>query len=226
MGRRLFTAFRNSRFTLSAGSLLAALLLRLLARSVRVIFHRRHLVEPFWSRGEAVIYAFWHGRLLMMPFSASRARVAVLISQHRDGEYISRMMERLGLRSIRGSATRGGLKAFKEMIAAVREGSNIAITPDGPKGPARRVKSGVIELARLTGTAIIPLSFGAERRWILKSWDALLIPRPFTRGVFVWGEPLRVDPEADEGEITKMREILAERLDAITREADHFFSEG
>lgn len=163
---------------------------------------------------------FWHGRLLMMPFLYPGQPATILISQHRDGEYITRIAERLGFRVVRGSATRGGARAFKQLIHALRDGSNVAITPDGPKGPRQRAKSGVIELARLSGMPILPVAFGAWPRTILKSWDQFLVPCPFGRGVYVWGEPIYVPGNADTAAVEKFQSLLAERLDALVAEAD------
>lgn len=121
---------------------------------------------------------------------------------------------------VRGSATRGGARAFRQLIHALRDGSNAVITPDGPKGPRQRAKSGVIELARLSGMPILPVAFGAWPRTILKSWDQFLVPHPFGRGVYVWGEPIYVPGNADKAALEKFQSLLAERLDALVAEAD------
>jgi lysophospholipid acyltransferase (LPLAT)-like uncharacterized protein len=194
-----------------------------LHRLLRIAHVNRASPESCWSRGEQTIVAFWHGRLLMMPFVYPGKAAAILISQHRDGEYISRIAGVLGYHVIRGSATRGGVRAFKQMIRALKEGVNLVITPDGPKGPRGKVKSGVIELAKLTGAPIVPVTFSAARRRFLKSWDAFLLPLPFARAVYIWGEPIYVEPMATKEEVAKYQEILAERLDLLTMKADEFF---
>jgi hypothetical protein len=109
------------------------------------------------------------------------------------------------------------------MVRAIREGFHLVITPDGPKGPREKVKSGVIELAKLTGAPILPVTFSASRRRILKSWDAFLLPLPLSRAVYVWGEPIYVESTATKEEISKYQEILAERLDLLTMKADEYF---
>jgi len=159
----------------------------------------------------------------MMPFAYPGKPMATLISQHRDGEYISRIAEVFGSHVIRGSATRGGVRAFKQMILALKEGCNLVITPDGPRGPRAQVKSGAIELAKLTGAPIVPVSFSAVRRRFLKSWDAFLLPLPFCRAVYIWGEPIYVDATATREEVAKHQELLAARLDLLTMEADEYF---
>lgn len=217
---RTVVALRENPLVLRIVPWLAAGLLRGLYRLLRVIHVNPGYLEGCLARGERVIVAFWHGRLLMMPFLYPDQPRTILISQHRDGEYISRMARILGSRVIRGSATRGGIRAFKQMIRALREGFHLVIAPDGPKGPREKVKSGVIELAKLTGAPIVPVSFSASRRRILKSWDAFLLPLPFSRAVYVWGEPIYVESTATKQEVSKYQEILAERLDLLSMQAD------
>lgn len=213
-------AVRDRRFCLTLGPWIARLLMRVLAVSLRRMDIGREHPESCWARGEPGIVAFWHGRLLMMPFLYPGQSGTILISRHRDGEYITRIAERLGFRVVRGSATRGGAGGFRQLLQTLRHGSNVVITPDGPKGPRQRAKSGVVELARLSGRPILPVAFGAFPRTILKSWDRFLIPHPFGRGVYVWGEPIVVPGDADKAAVEKFQSLLAERLDALVVEAD------
>jgi lysophospholipid acyltransferase (LPLAT)-like uncharacterized protein len=199
---------------------IASLLMRAGAASLRRTDIGRQHPEACWARGERIIVAFWHGRLLMMPFGYPGQTATILISQHRDGEYITRIAQWLGYTVVRGSATRGGARAFKQLLQCLRESSNLAITPDGPKGPRQQVKSGVIELSRLSGMPILPVAFGACPRTILKSWDQFLVPHPFARAVYVWGEPIYVPGDADKEAVEKLQSVLAERLDALIAEAD------
>ncbi len=220
---RAVAALREHRLILNIMPRLAVALMRCVYRLFWIVHVNRGYPESCWARGERIIFAFWHGRLLMMPFAYPGKPVAILISQHRDGEYISRIATIFGARVIRGSATRGGIRAFKQMIRAFKEGLNLAITPDGPKGPRAQVKSGVIELAKLTGSPIVPVSFSAGRRRFLRSWDAFLLPLPFCRAVYIWGEPIYVDRTATKEEVAKHQELLAARLDLLTMEADEYF---
>lgn len=202
---------------------LAAGLMRCLFRLLRVVHVDRAYPERCWARGERIIIAFWHGRLLMMPFAYPGTPSALLISQHLDGEYLSRIATRFGFEVVRGSATRGGMRAVKQMIRAIRERLNLAIAPDGPKGPRAKVKSGVIEMARLTGAPIVPVSFSASRRRLLKSWDAFLVPVPFSRAVYIWGEPMYVPRTATKDEVAQYQEALEARLNLLTMKADNYF---
>ncbi|MBI4735575.1 MAG: lysophospholipid acyltransferase family protein [candidate division NC10 bacterium] len=211
---------RDWPISLTLGPWLASHLMRIGMATLRRSDVGRQHPEACWARGERIVVAFWHGRLLMMPFASPGLRATVLISQHRDGEYITRIAERLGFTVVRGSATRGGAHAFKQLLRSLRHGSHVGITPDGPKGPRQRVKSGVVELARLSGMPILPVAFGAWPRTILKSWDQFLVPYPFSRGVYVWGEPIYVPADADKAAVEKFQSLLAERLDALVAEAD------
>lgn len=217
------TTLREHRLVLQVVPRIAAWLMIGLYRLLRIVHVNRGSPGSCWAKGERIIFAFWHGRLLMMPFAYPGKPLATLISQHRDGEYISRIAVVFGSRVIRGSATRGGVRAFKQMILALKEGFNLVITPDGPRGPRAKVKSGVIELAKLTGAPIVPVTFSAARRRFLKSWDAFLIPLPFSRAVYVWGDPMYVEPMATKEEVAKYQDILAERLDLLTMKADEYF---
>jgi len=226
MGRsrisRAVRRLREHRLVLQVVPRIAVWLMIGLYRLLRIVHVNTGYPESCLARGERVICAFWHGRLLMMPFAYPGQRVVILISQHRDGEYISRIARALGFQVIRGSATRGGVRALRQIIRALKEGLNLVITPDGPKGPRAKVKSGVIEIARLTGAPIVPVSFSAVRRRFLKSWDAFLLPLPFSRAVYIWGEPIYVEPMATKEEVAKYQDILAERLDLLTMKADEY----
>jgi len=220
---RAVRRLREHRLVLQVVPRIAVWLMIGLYRLLRIVHVNTGYPESCLARGERVICAFWHGRLLMMPFAYPGQRVVILISQHRDGEYISRIARALGFQVIRGSATRGGVRALRQIIRALKEGLNLVITPDGPKGPRAKVKSGVIEIARLTGAPIVPVSFSAVRRRFLKSWDAFLLPLPFSRAVYIWGEPIYVEPMATREEVAKYQDILAERLDLLTMQADEYF---
>jgi lysophospholipid acyltransferase (LPLAT)-like uncharacterized protein len=138
--------------------------------------------EPFraiWERGENVIVCFWHGRLLMMPFANKRGKGKVLISRHRDGEFIARVMGYFHLGAIRGSYRKGTVSSLREIIHDLRDGFDVAITPDGPKGPRFKVKGGIVELAKLTGKPIVPLTYGAGKKKLSIPGTGSLFPVPF-----------------------------------------------
>jgi lysophospholipid acyltransferase (LPLAT)-like uncharacterized protein len=134
-------------------------------RSTSAIRHvNSNAAFNLWDKGENSIVCFWHGRLLMMPFANRRGKGKVLISRHRDGEFIARVIKYFHLGTIRGSYRKGSVSSLREIIADLNEGYDVAITPDGPKGPRYQVKQGIVELAKLTGRAIIPITYSASKK--------------------------------------------------------------
>jgi lysophospholipid acyltransferase (LPLAT)-like uncharacterized protein len=176
------------------------------------------------AAGDRFILAFWHCKLLLMQYALRGRRVTALISQHGDGELIARTMARFGHRAARGSSTRGGAAALREGIRVARAGGSLAITPDGPKGPARIVKPGVIELARATGLPILPASLAYAHAWRLASWDRFEVPLPFSRAVIAFGEPLTCPREAGEARRETLRRALEERLALLTADCERALS--
>ena len=171
--------------------------------------------------GQPFVVAFWHGRLIMMAFSWKRCDlVNMLISGHRDGQLVSGMMSHFGSKTVFGSSTRGGAAAFIQLARLLRSGEIVGITPDGPKGPRMRANDGVIALAKVSGAPILPLTFSASLRYVLESWDRFVLPFPFGRGVFLWGEPIYVSKNADDMEMSEKRVELEHALLALTQRAD------
>jgi len=213
---------RGERFALALVPPLAAWIIRALHATMRIRHVGREALDRLEAAGERYIHAFWHGRLLLMSYSYRGPRITILISKHTDGEYISRTMERLGYHCTRGSTTRGGASALRAVVRRIREGYDLGITPDGPKGPRHRVQAGVIEAARLTGAPIVPVTFSARPARALSSWDRFQIPYPFGRGLFLYGEPMRVPRELDaegwEGFRSRLERTLVEMTDRADRE--------
>jgi len=173
--------------------------------------------------GEQHIFAFWHARLLMMGIGLDGCNGYTLISKHKDGGLIADTLHLQGFRSIRGSSTRGGGRALAQMIRCSRkEKCDLGITPDGPKGPREIVKPGIVLLARKTGVKIFPVMWATKRHWrIATSWDHFYIPKPFTKGVFVFGKPLFIDAGTNDAESLSR---IQSAMDATQKEADCFFS--
>jgi hypothetical protein len=197
--------------------------MRALERTIRWTEVNPESTRSLWAAGKRVIVVFWHNRMLMAPFFYRGRGLKILISRHTDGELISRVMARFGFGSVRGSTRRGGTGAFRELVRSGDDGFDIVITPDGPRGPRYVVQKGVIELARQTGLPVVPVTYSTQRRVHCPSWDAFLIPGPFTKGVFIFGRPLWVDPEATAEERESLRGRLEEYLRLLTERADSFF---
>lgn len=163
---------------LSVAPPLAARTIRLLGHTMRMSTVGGDTVDELYRQGKHIIIAFWHGRQLMMPLAYRGQQASILISQHRDGEIIARIMRNFGFQSIRGSSTRGGLRATRQLLKAGRNGGDLVVTPDGPKGPACRVQSGVIYLAKATGLPIIPLTFACSKKKSFQAGIAFRFPIP------------------------------------------------
>jgi len=186
---------------------------------------RQRLVDdgglaPRWRAGERFIVAFWHEHLVLMPCFRRLPRVCIMISRHRDGELIARAVRPLGIETVRGSSTRGGAAALRQIIRAHGGGASLAWALDGPRGPRRVAKGGVIQAARATGAAIVPVGAAAAWSRRLGSWDRLAIPWPASRLVFVVGRPITVSADATDAGIEDARAGLEAQLNRLTAEAD------
>jgi len=165
---------------------IGAAVIRGLGRSMHIETKGQESVDTLYREGKRVIIAFWHARQLMMPLTYRGTQAYILISQHQDGEIIARIVERFGLKAVRGSSTRGGVEALRELIRLGRSGVDLVVTPDGPKGPAQVVKMGVIQLARASGLPIVPLAFGCSKKNTLRAGIALWF-RTLGRAVCIFG---------------------------------------
>ena len=194
---------------LAAGPALGAIAVRLLAATLRV---RREeaTIAPLWAARAPLIYAMWHGRLLLLPYLYGHRGARTLTSRSRDGELVANWIRRFGLDPVRGSSSRGGGEALRVLTRALRSGHEVVVVPDGPRGPREVLKPGVIALARLSRAPIVPVAVGASREWRLRSWDEFRIPRPFARCVVRFGEPIHVSRAADRaGEEAARKEVEA-----------------
>jgi lysophospholipid acyltransferase (LPLAT)-like uncharacterized protein len=171
------------------------------------------------SRREPVIFAFWHGGLLPLVYTHRNRRIQVLVSQNKDGEIITRIIERMGYGTVRGSSSRGGSEALRELLGHAKLKLSLGITPDGPRGPRREVQDGLIALAALSGVPIAPLAASATRAWQLDSWDRFEIPKPFARRFLVSGPLVWVPREARE-DLSRWRGIVQQALDETTFHAE------
>lgn len=169
------------------------------------------------AAGKPTVLALWHGHLLPLGYFMRNRAIEILVSEHRDGELIARVLHRLGHRTIRGSTTRGGARALIEMIRALKEGKTVAVTPDGPRGPARHMAPGVLVAAQRAGATVTTLFVTADRAWHLPSWDAFMIPKPFARVTVHFGDPTAVSGESPteaEAQVAVFERMLAPRANA------------
>ncbi len=177
-------------------------------------------VDRLWREGNNFIACFWHGRLLAMPFAYRGKAGKVLISRHRDGEFIARIIRYFGLGAVRGSYGKRSVSQVREMLAELKKGTDIGITPDGPKGPRHQMKQGIVELARLAGRPIVPVTYSASRKKFFRSWDRFLLPYPFSRVFFVWGDPVYVPRDLPGDALERTRLEIESTLITLTETAD------
>lgn len=208
------------RITLVLVPALAACLIRLTRWTMRLTHTGRERLDELQAGGRPYIHAFWHGHLFLMPYSYRGRGIAILISAHRDGELIARTMRRFGHEALRGSSTTGGAAALRGAVKALRSGTDVGFTPDGPRGPRHRVQPGVVQAARMGGVPIVPVAFAATRSRTLSSWDGFVVPMPFSRGAFAYGEPIEVPRDADEAGMESARRALEESLRELTSRAE------
>jgi lysophospholipid acyltransferase (LPLAT)-like uncharacterized protein len=194
--------------------------IRLLGATWRIRVEGEDALDRARAHSPRVIFVFWHGRLLPLSFTHRNRRVHVLASEHTDGEMLGQTIRRLGFGHVRGSSTRGGTRALLELAEKVRSGFDVGVTVDGPRGPRGVVKPGVVDVARQTGAAIVPITTASSRRRVFSSWDAFELPAPFARVVVRYGEPVMVEPDADRNVVDARRLDVERELARITEEAD------
>jgi len=211
-GLRVFTL--RERFLLWLISWSAYLLLRLIGSTLRFKF-KREGEEILDAAPEAYpgIYCFWHRTMIPAAYRFRNRQFAIMISQSFDGECIARIVEKLGFRPVRGSSSRGGATALLEMREELNRGHLAVFTADGPRGPLYVAKPGAVLLAQNTGHKIYSFHVTVERAWILKSWDRMMIPKPFSRASLFLTAPFAVPSNLNEGQIEEWRNRLQGDLD-------------
>jgi lysophospholipid acyltransferase (LPLAT)-like uncharacterized protein len=184
------------------------------------IWQTEPLTSPYEPTNEKFLYCLWHDAILGVLFSGNCRHMAGLVSQHEDGSYVADAMEAIGIRPIRGSSSRGGAAALREMMEAA-SAYHIAIATDGPRGPRREVKDGIIYLASKTGRRIVPVAFAGQSTWKPRGrWTDMVIPKPFSRTIIASGTPLSVPDNLSRAEITAFRLDLQTRMDDLQLRID------
>src|SRR5499426_1915613 len=194
---------------------IGAAVIRGLGRSMRLDSQGHEQVDALYRQGRHIILAFWHAQQLMIPTGYRGSGANVLISRHQDGEIIARIISRFGHRAVRGSSTRGGALALRELIRLGLSGVDLVVTPDGPKGPRQVATLGVVQLAKATGLPIVPLAFACSTKQRFSSWDHFMVPYPFSRGLFLYGKPMFVSREGDELALEADRLVLETELNRL-----------
>jgi lysophospholipid acyltransferase (LPLAT)-like uncharacterized protein len=202
--------------------LLGYLFMRTLHATLRV----RHVRAHYANETAQKIIAFWHENILMAMHSIWQRPTTAIISRSKDGEIVAGVLRLYGAESARGSSTRGGEIALREVLREAKSGKSIGITPDGPIGPRREVKAGLVHIARASGLPIVPFYFTAQHKKRLRSWDGQIVPRPLSKAIYLYGPPITVPRHSDveewrlkvEGEMKSLAEEAERDFESLWRE--------
>jgi lysophospholipid acyltransferase (LPLAT)-like uncharacterized protein len=190
------------------------------------VAHYESSVDPGLRRWRRhYLYVFWHEYILCPLYMRGHCNVAMLLSRHRDAEILSHVAGHLGYDFVRGSTARGGTAALRQLLAASQR-THLVITPDGPRGPRRRLAPGPIYLASKLGIPLVALGVGYDRPWRAKSWDRFAIPRPFSRARVIFSPEIPVPPDLDRGGLEDCRRETEGLLERLTGEAEAWAASG
>ena len=185
----------------------------------RITWVQKSILDDTLQKYPSLIYTSWHGRQVFLTWVQRKTKAWVLISKSKDGEFIARAIELFGMRSVRGSSSKGGAEALMQLKQKLDEGGCLGVTPDGPRGPQRRVKDGIIFLAQKTGKPILPMVWSSKRKWIFKAWDDFWVPKPFNHIAVAYSQPVYVektdDPETKKQELEQKLNLLTDQTDQI-----------
>jgi lysophospholipid acyltransferase (LPLAT)-like uncharacterized protein len=198
-------------------------LISIWSRTIRTHVVNKESRDRLRAEGKNLIYAFWHGRQFLLFHNHRNTGIVIPASESRDGDIQAGILQRFGFDVVRGSSKRKGDRALLGMVEGLRKGKDIALAVDGPRGPIYEVKQGITYLAGKLNKPIVPVSTSAKRYWILeKIWDKYMLPKPFTRGVIVYGEPIVVQGIQEE-ELESKRRELTDALNRVMNQADEYF---
>ena len=171
--------------------------------TAKISWVRKEIIDELMEKSQPFIICAWHHDIYFSSWLLKDFELTALISSSKDGEYINQILSGFGFGSVRGSSTRGGIGAMKQLVRCLKDGNAVAITPDGPQGPIHKVQEGIVALAKITGVPIIPWRYEASSCWKLNSWDSHKIPKPITKIKSVFGQPLYVPKSASSSDFGK-----------------------
>ena len=191
---------------------------KLISLSIRWEYFEQSKKSEIFDNRHKYIFCCWHNKLFLGPHLLPRNRVInALQSSHSDGMITSLAFQYLGINVILGSSKKGGMQAFRKMVKRLQLGESIAITPDGPKGPKEKVKEGVIKLAQMTDTPIIPLVWATKKFKIINSWDNFVLPYPFSKGIYSFGKPIYIEKKINISKFELERKNLENEIKRLTK---------
>jgi len=208
----------KNRFFLIILCLIGYIYIRFVFLTSRVKIINAEKVNELKTNKQPMIFAFWHGHLLLMPcFAKKYKKISVITSHNRDGNIVSTIVKFFGVNLIRGSTSKGGQKAALEAVNILKSGQNLGITPDGPRGPRMKAAKGAVAIAKISACPIIPIGLASSRAKILNSWDKFIVTLPFSKIVLFYGNPIFVNKDEDEEIATDM---LEKEMIKLTQQAE------
>lgn len=198
----------------------ASFLVRLMLMTLRVKLIDPHGLAPQAKPKSPLIYAFWHNQQLLATYFFRNHGIRVLVSRSKDGDYIAAVLHHFGFGTVRSSTSQGKVNALRGLARSLHQGHHTAITPDGPRGPIYQAQPGAVFLAALSGHSIAPFGCAVAKTWRLhRSWDQFEIPKPFSRAVIVFGEPMTIPKRMDDRQSEACRQQLQDALSRLRRQA-------
>ena len=219
--------FIRTKIGLACLSWILATIVFLLMLSVRWSRHERNRLEAILADHEGFILVFWHERILAMPWLWPRRHAMnALQSPHPDGRLLAHTVNHLGVKTVWGSSNRNALSGLRGLKRVLDHGRVATITPDGPRGPARTAAMGPVALAQLAGKPVLPVAWAVDRYWRAPGWDGMIIPKPFSRGIFVTGDILPAPAAGTRGNLEDARMTLETAMNSVTDKADRLVNPG
>jgi len=203
---------------------LGLLVIRILYSTYRIKVINGSIEKKIIESGKLPIYISWHQRFFPgIMFLSKRKPIAIIVSLSKDGDLISGIIDLLGWHPVRGSSSRGGVKALREVNEITRAGYSLGHIIDGPKGPAGEVKQGLFLIAKTSGMPILPIIISAEKKWIFGSWDKFIVPKPFSKIIIKFDKEISVPKNAGKHVLESNRIELQEKLFKLYNEVDEFW---
>jgi lysophospholipid acyltransferase (LPLAT)-like uncharacterized protein len=194
--------------------------IRLIGATLRWEIEGLQKTDSIHAAGKQIILTFWHGRIFLATYYFRNRGIVVMTSQNRDGEYIARVIQRFGYKAARGSSSRGSHRATVECLRAMKDGKDMGLTLDGPRGPRYVAKPGAAYLAKKSGNPVLPFNVAVEKKWVMRSWDHFQIPRPFSRAVVLVGDPIYAEAGVNREQMQAIETRIQGALDELRDRSD------
>lgn len=199
------------------------LIILALGKLSRIKIVGRHHFEKLNKKNVPFIYVLWHGRIVLPIYVHRDEGITPMVSLHADGEMIAQTLQKLGYVTVRGSSTRGGKKAFYNMVDALKQGRRGAMIPDGPRGPRHYLKPGTLYIAQRSDAYLLPILFSSKRKMEFNSWDRFILPMPFSKSIVIYGAPINVPKDLSQQQVEQLRIKFQEEMIQLETQADEYF---